>query len=114
MWWKILLMILVLTALFFVLGMYAGGAVYLWMTGGDIHQVSFNTLLSVGDISISNRQKIFLPWAWCVTAALTFLPTGLTLLILFGGMNKQKNLHGNAHFATDRELKAFEYKGNYK
>lgn len=113
MWWKTLILIIVLTALFFVLGLFAGGATYLMLTGNDYHQTSFNTLLMAGDFSLTSRQKIYLPWAWCVTAALTFLPTGMMLLMLFGGKKNQNNLHGNARFANGRELESLEYRGSW-
>jgi hypothetical protein len=114
MWWRILLFIIILTAVLFVIGLYAGGAMYLALTYGDWHKVSIYTLLNAGDFSLTNRQKIFLPWSWCITAALTFLPTAMTLIAMLGRGNTNSALHGNARFANNKELKAFKYKGNYQ
>lgn len=114
MWWKLTLFILLMVAVFFVLGLYAGGWVFLLLTGGEVEAVSYRTLLDARHYPLSDRRMVFLPWSWCVTAALTFLPLGLTLLALFWRFKPQRSLHGDARFANDRELRAFEYQGDYK
>ncbi|WP_240313949.1 hypothetical protein [Candidatus Fukatsuia symbiotica] len=88
--------------------------VYLALIGGNFRQATLRTLMEAGAFSLFHRQKIFLPWAWCVTVALTFLPLGLTLFALLLGKNKKTTLHGDARFATPKELKAFKYRGNYQ
>lgn len=114
MWWKIATAIIVLMMVFFVIGLYVGGGVYLTLTGGDFRRAALNTLLNAGDFSLTDRQKVFLPWSWCVTVALTFLPVGLTLFVLFLGKSKKTTLHGDARFANKKELNAFKYRGNYQ
>ncbi|WP_235655633.1 hypothetical protein [Candidatus Williamhamiltonella defendens] len=88
--------------------------VYLLLIGGSFGQVTLTTLIEAGAFSLTDRQKIFLPWAWCVTVALTFLPLGLTLFALLLGKTPKKSLHGDARFASKKELNAFKYKGNYQ
>lgn len=35
MWWKVVLLVLVLMLLFFIGGLYAGGALFLWLTDAN-------------------------------------------------------------------------------
>jgi hypothetical protein len=114
MWWKITLAVIVLTALFFVLGLYAGGALFLVLNGEDYSGVSWHTLLDASKLVLNDRRLVFLPWAWCATVAITFLPFGLTLLAIFLRLKPVSSLHGNARFANNAELRLFEYKGEYK
>ncbi|WP_324729664.1 hypothetical protein [Pseudomonas chlororaphis] len=114
MWWKITLVVLVLTALFFVLGVYAGGALFLLLTGGGYSSVTWHTLLDAADLAWNDRRLVFLPWAWCATAAITFLPIALTLLSYFLRLKPVSSLHGDARFANNKELALFEYSGEYK
>ena len=97
--------------MFFVLGLYAGGAVFLLMIGSEVDAVTFHTLFDAGHQALG---LAYLPWAWCVTAAITFLPVGLLLLALLVRIKPKQSLHGNARFANNRELRAFEYQGDYK
>ena len=113
MWWKIAIAIIVLMMVFFVIGLYIGGCLYLGLTSGSFRHGAITTLIDVGAFSLTSRQKMFLPWAWCVTVAFTFLPLGLTLFALFLGKNKKTTLHGDARFANKKELNAFKYRGNY-
>lgn len=114
MWWKVTLAIVILTGLFFVLGLYAGGGLFLVLTQEDYSGVSWHTLLDASDIPLNDRRLVFLPWAWCATAAITFLPTGLTLLAFFLRLKPVSSLHGDARFANNAELRVFEYKGEYQ
>lgn len=114
MWWKLAVGILVLTLIFFVIGLYCGSFTWLLLSGGGVEHTAWDTLFNAGAFSLTNRQKILLPWAWCVTVAVTFLPLLLTSLVFFIGSGGNKKLHGNARFANDRELRLFTYKGNYK
>ncbi|HDL7537457.1 hypothetical protein [Yersinia ruckeri] len=114
MWWKLTIAITIMMMVFFIIGLYAGGATYLAMIGGDFRQVTIMTLFNAGEIHLMDRNRLYLPWAWCVTAALTFLPVGMTLLALFLGTNKKSSLHGDARFANNSELRAFKYRGNYQ
>lgn len=114
MWWKLTLLVVAMMALFFVLGLYAGGGVFLLLTSGDFDNVSYRTLFDAGHLALNDHRLVFLPWAWCVTAAATFLPVGLTLLALFVRIKPKRSLHGNARFANAWELKAFEYTGEYQ
>lgn len=114
MWWKVTLAVVIFTALFFVLGLYAGGGLFLLLTREEYSLVSWHTLLDASDIALNDRRLMFLPWAWCATAAITFLPLGITLLAFFLGLKPVSSLHGNARFANNAELRLFEYKGEYK
>lgn len=114
MWWKVTLVVLVLIAVFFVVGLYAGGAFFLRMTGGDVSAMAWSTLYDARLLPLNDRRLLFLPWSWCVTAAITFLPAGLALLAMFVRLNPKTSLHGDARFANNRELRQFEYVGEYK
>lgn len=114
MWWKLTLLVLVLMLVFFVAGLYAGGALFLHLTAAPLSHLSWNTLLEARHISLNDNRILYLPWSWCVTAALTFLPVGLTLMAIFMRLKPKTSLHGDARFATDRELRQFEYVGEYK
>ncbi|ACQ67169.1 hypothetical protein [Candidatus Hamiltonella defensa] len=114
MWWKIAMASIFMMMVFFVIGLFVGGGVYLLLIGGSFGQVTLTTLIESGAFSLTDRQKIFLPWAWCVTVALTFLPLGLTLFVLLLGKTPKKSLHGDARFANKKELNAFKYRGNYQ
>lgn len=113
MWWKITLMVLVLMAIFFVVGLYAGGAFFLRMTGDQVI-MAWDTLWNARLLPLSDRRLFFLPWAWSVTAAITFLPAGLVLMAMVLRLKPKTSLHGDARFANDRELRQFEYQGEYK
>jgi hypothetical protein len=87
---------------------------FLLLTREEYSLVSWHTLLDASDIALNDRRLMFLPWAWCATAAITFLPLGITLLAFFLGLKPVSSLHGNARFANNAELRLFEYKGEYK
>ncbi|MGE6473155.1 hypothetical protein [Serratia proteamaculans] len=114
MWWKLTLVVIVMMGLFLVLGLYAGGWMFLLLTSGSLDDVTYRTLYDASTYALDDHRLVFLPWSWCVTAALTFLPVGLTLLALFAGFKPKRSLHGNARFANAQELRAFEYVGEYK
>lgn len=116
MWWwiAIFVAIVVLTALFFVGGVYAGGWLFLLLNQEDYTSVSWHTLLDASKLTLGDHRLVYLPWAWCVTAAVTFLPIGITLLAFLARFKRVSSLHGDARFATNRELKQFEYKGDYQ
>ena len=113
MWWKIMLVILALTGLCFIGGMYAGAAAYLQVTTGSTHGMAFNTLLQANDLALQGRAEAFLPWAWALTLAITVFPIGVWLAALMSRVRPQNTLHGNARFANARELKQFAYRGEY-
>ncbi|WP_122423049.1 hypothetical protein [Pseudomonas viridiflava] len=114
MWWRLILMVIVLMAAFFVGGLYAGAALFLKLTGGDIGSMSYHTLWDARKLPFTDRRLLYLPWAWCVTAALTFLPTGFVLLSIFLRLKPITSLHGDARFANESELRLFKYDGEYK
>lgn len=114
MWWKLLLLVLVLVIVCFIGGCYAGGAVFLKLTGGKIGSVSLTTLWDARHLPLNDRRILYLPWSWCVTAAITFLPIGIALFSLLMRLNPVSALHGDARFANARELRQFEYMGEYK
>lgn len=113
MWWKVALLVLVLTGVCFVLGLYAGGNVFLQLIG-VAEEVTWHTLMDASNLGLNDPGLVYLPWAWCVTLAITFLPLGITLLAFFLRFKPVTSLHGNARFANDAELRAFEYKGEYQ
>ncbi|AGN33467.1 hypothetical protein PflA506_p0057 (plasmid) [Pseudomonas fluorescens A506] len=114
-WWiALVIAVLVLIALFFVGGLYAGGWFFLIVNQEDYTNVSWHTLFDASKLTLDDDRLVYLPWAWCVTAALTFLPIGITLLAFLMRFKKASSLHGDARFATNKELKQFEYKGEYQ
>jgi len=114
MWWKLTLMVLLLMAVCFVGGIYAGGAVFLKLTDGPLSGVAWNTLWEARHLPFTDRRLLFLPWSWCVTAAITFLPVGFTLMAVIMRLKPRTSLHGDARFANANELRQFEYKGQYQ
>jgi hypothetical protein len=114
MWWKITLMVLVLMAVFFVIGLYAGGMAFLVLTGGHYGDASFHTLADASTLRAFDKRLVMLPWAWAVTVALTFLPLGVTLIAFILRVNPKQSLYGDARFASASELKRFEYTGEYQ
>lgn len=104
---KLLILILTLAGIFFVIGLYAGGWVWLRMSGGG--DLSLTTLFNTGSLTLE-RRKMLLPWAWCVTVAITFFPVGVSLFAILGTRDgNRRDLHGNARFATPRELQKIWY-----
>ena len=113
MWWKLTLLVLGLMAACFVAGLYAGGALFLHLTQGSFAGLSWDTLWEARHIPLNDRRILYLPWSWCVTAALTFMPVGVTVMAIFIRLKPKTSLHGDARFANDKELRQFEYKGEY-
>lgn len=114
MWWKITLLVLVLMMVCFVGGLYACGALFLKLTAGNATAgLTWHTLWDARHLALNDRRLLYLPWSWCVTAAITFLPVGITLMVFFFRLNPTSSLHGDARFANARELRQFEYKGEY-
>lgn len=112
---KLFFLILLLTVFCFVIGMYAGGWAWYALTDYRKGIPGVMTLLSLGDISLTDKGKTMLPWAWCVTAVITFLPTGITLIsVLARRDNTRNNLHGKARFAKRSELRKIWYTENEK
>lgn len=114
MWWRLTLMVLLLMAVCFVMGLYAGGAMFLQLTEGHITAVSWSTLWGARHTPWTDKRVLYLPWSWCVTAAITFLPVGFALMAVFFRLKPKTTLHGDARFANARELRQFEYKGEYE
>ncbi|WP_426102953.1 hypothetical protein [Pseudomonas sp. PSPC3-3] len=115
MWWlAIVFAVLVLTALCFVLGIYAGGWLFLVLNQEEYMGVSWHTLLDASKLTLDDYRLVFLPWAWCATAAITLLPIGITVLALLMKFKRVSSIHGDARFANNTELKLFEYKGEYQ
>lgn len=113
MWWKLTLLVLGLMAACFMAGLYAGGALFLHLTQGKFAGLSWNTLWEARHIPLNDRRILYLPWSWCVTAALTFMPVGATVMAIFIRLKPKTSLHGDARFANEKELRQFEYKGEY-
>jgi hypothetical protein len=114
MWWKITLSVLLLMAVCFVAGIYAGGVAFLQLTGGHLSSVAWNTLWDARLLPLTDKRLLYLPWCWCITVAVTFLPVGFALMAIFMRLKPRTSLHGEARFATARELRQFEYDGEYR
>lgn len=114
MWWKLTLMILLLMVASFVIGLYAGAAAFLQLTGGHLSTMAWNTLWEARLLPLTDNRLLYLPWCWCITVAITFLPVGFVLMAIFMRLKPKTSLHGDAKFANDRELRQFEYVGEYK
>ncbi|EOZ1278609.1 hypothetical protein ACQJ38_004399 [Escherichia coli] len=112
---KLFIVIIALCCLFFVIGLYAGGWMWLELSGVD-SSPSLMTLISQGGLpALNDRARMLLPWVWCVTVAITFFPAGVSLLAMTHGADgNRKDLHGNARFAGKRELRRFWYEGPEK
>ncbi|EAW9501067.1 hypothetical protein NYF95_002432 [Salmonella enterica] len=110
---KLLLVIVALCGVFFIIGLYAGGWVWLTLSGVPSPSLSMMTLINQGGIpSLTDQARMLLPWAWCVTAAITFFPAGVSLIAMTKGADgNRKDLHGNARFANRRELRRLWYTG---
>ncbi|KFF42186.1 hypothetical protein JH25_27865 [Pseudomonas sp. BRG-100] len=114
MWWKTTLLVLVLILVCFVGGLYAGSALFLKLTAGNaMTGLTWHTLWDARHLALNDRRMLFVPWSWCLTAAITFLPVGITLFALYFRLSPTTSLHGDARFANAQELRQFEYKGEY-
>ncbi|WP_054092982.1 hypothetical protein, partial [Pseudomonas savastanoi] len=100
MWWKVSLSIVVMMVVCFVIGLYAGGALFLHLTQGHFAGLSWDTLWEARKLPWNDRRMLYVPWSWCVTAALTFLPVGITLMAIFMRLKPKTSLHGDARFAN--------------
>lgn len=53
-------------------------------------------------------------WVWIGLGLFGLLVIGMVGMVAVSIENaKLRNLHGNARFANNRELKAYEYRGEY-
>ena len=109
---KMLLFVL-LMAVFFVVGWYCGGALFLALSNDSISNLTWRTLLFAWSLPLMDERFAYAPWATCVTAGITFLPGIVFLMVFFGGRFRKMALHGNARFATNAELRPYSYRGNY-
>jgi TRAP-type C4-dicarboxylate transport system permease small subunit len=114
MWLRMTFMVLCLMAVCFVIGLYAGGAMFLHLTGAQLSSVSWDTLWEARHTPWKDTRVLYLPWSWCMTAAITFLPVGFALMAFFFRLKAKTTLHGDARFANNKELRQFEYKGEYE
>jgi hypothetical protein len=114
MWWRLTLMVIGLIGVCFLIGLYAGGAVFLHLTGAQLSSVSWDTLWQARQTPWKDTRVLYLPWCWCITAAITFLPVGFALMAFFFRLKPKTTLHGDARFANEREMRLFEYQGEYK
>lgn len=113
MWWKLTFVVIALMLVCFVAGLYAGGALFLHLTEGHFAELSWGTLWDARHLSLTDRRVLYLPWSWCLTAAITLLPAGITVMAIFIRLNPKTSLHGDARFANEKELRQFEYQGEY-
>jgi hypothetical protein len=115
MWWKISLFVLVASIVFAVLGVYAGGALFLFLTEGDPATVTWHTMYDASKVGwgLDDGKLMYLPWCVCLAIGMTFLPLVLTVIALFIGKGVS-SLHGDARFANDKELALLDYKGEYQ
>jgi hypothetical protein len=104
---------IVLTTIFFVIGVIAGGALFLMLTGDALANLKWNTVFMAWNLPLSDVRFAYAPWATCVVAGTTFLPGIIFLMVLFRGRFKKASLHGDARFANNSELRPYLYRGDY-
>lgn len=107
------LMLVVLMAVFFVVGWYCGGALFIALSQGSMATLTWHTLIYAWSLPLTDPRFAYVPWATCATAGITFLPGIVVLVVFFGGRFRRRALHGSARFANNAELKPYLYRGNY-
>lgn len=115
MWWKVILVVILLTLVMAIVGVYAGAALFYGLTQVDPMHATWHTLLDASKSKqLTDKQLMFLPWCWCLAAGIALLPIGISLMAFFGRYKEVSDLHGNARFANAKELRLFKYDGEYK
>lgn len=105
-----LLAILLCTAI----GNYAGGALYLYLSGVPVSQVTWWTLYNGVHLPFRHPDFSYAVWGSVLTAWIIFLPVLITFIVLWLYlMPKNNSLYGNARFANNRELESLHYRGDY-
>jgi hypothetical protein len=99
--------------LFSVLGNYAGGALYLHLSGVPATQVTWWTLYEGIHLPFKHHNFASAVWGSVLTAWIVFLPVLIMVIYLWlYFMPKSGSLYGNARFANNKELEVFHYKSD--
>jgi len=97
---------LFLSCVFFVLGLYGGGALYLKITSIPLEYLNFNTLhynwVTYGGDGASEKIRKSLYAGFIICGTLTLVPTMIFLFVIF--YKNKPELYGSARFADDNEL----------
>lgn len=110
--WAVVFIIAVMLSV--VTGNYAGGALYLYLTGVPVINVTWDTLYNGVHLPYKHPQFASAIWGSVLAAWIVFLPVLITVVTIWLFLlTENKSLYGNARFATNKEMEAFHYKGDY-
>ena len=92
---------LFIIVIFFIIGRYLSGAVFLKLINHPLSEIQFNTLSLYNDnsMNIIKYKNI----AYLINVVFGLIPVVLILIVFFSLKNKRK-LYGNARFASDQDL----------
>ncbi|PCD85935.1 conjugal transfer protein TraK [Vibrio mediterranei] len=97
-------MFLFFTLLFFIGGLYAGGAIYFKLTQISMDHLTYHSLFDQWQAYGHDPHiKKFLMVGFTVNGLVTLIPTAFAILVIVTGQEKEE-LHGSARFANDTEL----------
>lgn len=97
-------MFLIFTALFFVAGLYGGGAAYYKLTQISMEHLSYHSLIDQWQLYHTNPDiKKRLVAGIAVCGLVTLIPTFMSIIVLIAIQEKEE-IHGSAKFATDMDL----------
>lgn len=106
---------LVALALFFVAGRFLAGAYLLNKLGIPASSVSWHTVTDIMPLLAGNRAMVAISIpAWIIQIAPLLVPVVVAIMaavVLLSG--KKPSLHGDAAFATAKDLMPFRYIGPY-
>lgn len=97
-----------------VVGNYSGGALYLYLSGMPVSDVLWGTLYKAIRVPYSHPHFTNAVWGCVLAAWVFFLPVLISVITIWMLLlPKNKSLYGDARFASNKELEAFHYKGDY-
>lgn len=101
--------------LFSIIGIYSGGALYLYLMNDDVSFVTYKTLYTALHLPFRSAGFANAIWSACLTVWIALLPVFVLIVFLFMHFMKRKeSLYGNARFANNKELEPFHYTGDYR
>lgn len=101
-------------ALAVVVGNYAGGALYLYLAGVPVTDVTWETLYNGVHLPYKHPDFSSAIWGSVLAAWIVFLPVLITIVVIWLVLlPKNQSLYGNARFANNKEMEVFHYKGDY-
>ncbi|MFZ3502648.1 hypothetical protein LCA83_10005 [Vibrio harveyi] len=95
-------MFLFFTLLFFIGGLYGGGAAYYKLTHISLEHLTYHSLFDQWHYSHNPDIKKFLVIGVAVSIAITLFPTLMAIVIAIASQEKEE-IHGSAKFATDMD-----------